>query len=108
MVFVDGRRADALATPIASPGPLWAAEQRLGLLCDMFASDAAALQVKGSAAVELLFVTSQAASGAVYPRVQVQLEPGSQLNLVERHLGATNGPTLVASNVVASVAAARS
>jgi Fe-S cluster assembly protein SufD len=70
----------------------------------MFASDAAALLVKGSAAIELLFVTSQAASGAVYPRVQVQLEPGSQLKLVERHLGATHGTTLVGANVVARIA----
>jgi Fe-S cluster assembly protein SufD len=104
LVFVDGRRVDALSTHIAWPGPAWAAEQRLGLLCDMFASDTAALQVKGSAAIELLFVTSQAASGAAYPRVQVQLEPGSELKLVERHLGATSGPTLVGANVVARIA----
>lgn len=104
IVFVDGRRAGALATPRSAPVALWSAEQRLGLLCDMFASDAATLKVTGSAAVELLFLTSQGACGAVYPRVQVQLEPGSQLNLVERHLGATNAPTLVSVNVVASVA----
>jgi Fe-S cluster assembly protein SufD len=101
LLFVDGRRslADTGGTRIEAPVAL-PAEQRLGLLCDMFASDVAALRIRGNAAIELLFVTSSAASGAaVYPRLQVQLEQGSELKLVERHLGAPDKPTLVSASV---------
>jgi len=57
-------------------GEHWPAEQRLGLLCDMFASDSAALRIRGSAAIELLFLTSVAAAGAgCYPRLQVTVDP---------------------------------
>jgi Fe-S cluster assembly protein SufD len=105
LVFVDGRR------DLAGNGggqsqthEVWPAEQRLGLLCDMFASDLAALRIRGSAAIELLFVTSEAASGAaVYPRLQVQVEAGSELKLVERHLGAPGKATLVGVNVNVSI-----
>ncbi|HWW21676.1 MAG TPA: SufD family Fe-S cluster assembly protein [Steroidobacteraceae bacterium] len=106
LVFVDGHRclvgANAVATAVA---PVWPAEQRLGLLCDMFASDIAALRIHGNAAIELVFITSERAAGAaVYPRIQIQLEAGSELKLVERHLGSPDRPTLVSTN--ASIALA--
>jgi Fe-S cluster assembly protein SufD len=102
LVFIDGRRQlsgiDRAAT--AEAPALWPAEQRLGLLCDMFASDVASFRINGSAAIEVLFITSDSAAGAaVYPRLQVQLDSGSTLKLVERHLGAPTDPTLVAVNV---------
>jgi Fe-S cluster assembly protein SufD len=104
ILFIDGVRTDTHPPAQTLPSALWPAEQRLGLLCDMFARDAAVLHVTGTAAVELLFVTSVAAAGGgVYPRIQVQLEPGSQLRLVERHLGSPDLPTLVGANVVASL-----
>src|ERR1700686_4076105 len=104
LVYVDGVRqpsaaASAAATATATAGPDWPAEQRFGLLCDMFASDVAALRIRGTAAIEVLFLTSDAAAGACYPRLQVALEPGSELKLVERHLGAPDAPTLVCANV---------
>ncbi|MFI4914273.1 MAG: SufB/SufD family protein [Steroidobacterales bacterium] len=72
-------------TPIEWTGP----EQRFGLLNDMFATDGAELRVQGDAAIEILFIsTPQHAGTAVYPRLSVQLEAGSRLQLVERHLGA--------------------
>src|ERR1700686_1250249 len=79
LVYVDGVREGAAATAaaIAIAGPTWQAQQRLGLLCDMFASDVAALQIRGTTAIEVLFLTSAAAAGAAcYPRLQVALEPG--------------------------------
>jgi Fe-S cluster assembly protein SufD len=83
----------------------WVPEQRLGLLCDMFAGDAARLHVHGEAAIEILFMTSERAAGAaVYPRLQLQLEPGSRLRLIERHLGAATAPALVACNVTIELA----
>src|ERR1700689_700354 len=66
-----------IAAPTAShtAGPDWPAEQRFGLLCDMFASDVAALRINGTAAIEVLFLTSTTAAGAAcYPRLQVALE----------------------------------
>jgi Fe-S cluster assembly protein SufD len=104
LLFIDGRRSVAATGAGASYIPHipigLGGEQRMGLLCDMFASDVAALRIRGNAAIELLFVTSAAASGAaVYPRLQVQVEQGSELKLVERHLGAPDKPTLVGANV---------
>src|ERR1700722_7416183 len=104
LVYIDGVRAvptaRAATTAAALPGAVWSAEQRLGLLCDMFATDVAAFRIRGSSAIEVLFVTSAAAAGAAsYPRLQLALEPDSQLQLGERPLGAPQGPTLVCANV---------
>jgi Fe-S cluster assembly protein SufD len=102
LVYIDGVRAGVrdATTAAALPVAPWPAEQRLGLLCDMFATDVAAFRIRGSSAIEVLFVTSAAAAGAAsYPRLQLALEPDSQLQLVERHLGAPQGPTLVCANV---------
>jgi Fe-S cluster assembly protein SufD len=100
LVYVDGVRDGAAATAAVMAAPDWPAEQRLGLLCDMFASDVAALRIRGTAAIEVLFLTSTAAAGAAcYPRLQVELEPGSELKLVERHLGAPQAAALVCANV---------
>jgi Fe-S cluster assembly protein SufD len=90
LLIVDGVRSGAAldlpAAPVASSG--WAPEQRLGLLGDMFAQDAVLLRVAGQSAVELIFLTSEAASGAaVYPRLHVELAAGAELTLIERHLG---------------------
>jgi Fe-S cluster assembly protein SufD len=103
LVYIDGVRAvtgAGVAAAAAGSGTVWPAEQRFGLLCDMFASDVAALRIRGSSAIEVLFVTSAAAAGAAcYPRLQLALEPDSQLQLVERHLGAPDAPSLVCANV---------
>jgi len=106
LVYIDGVRYQHAATAAAGvAGAQWPAEQRLGLLCDMFASDVAGLRIRGTAAIEVLFLTSAAAAGAsCYPRLQVALEPGSELQLVERHLGGTDAPTLVCANIEVELA----
>ena len=89
-----------MAFPSRLTEPAWPPDQRLGLLGDMFAQDAAVLRIAGEAAVELLFVTSRGAGGAaVYPRLQLELAPASRLTLVERHLGAPDAPALVCATV---------
>jgi len=100
-VFVTGARSVAQSDTAADGWDWdWPAELRLGLLCDMFASDAARLSVHGTAAIEVLFLSSPGAAGAaVYPRLQLQLAAGSRLRLIEHHLGAPEAPTLVACNV---------
>ena len=112
LIYVDGIHVDGTQRLQGDAGERtagwdWPAEQRLGLLCDMFASDSARLRVRGEAAIEILFITSERAAGAaVYPRLQLQLEPGSHLKLIERHLGAAAAPALVACNVTIELARA--
>ena len=107
LIFVDGvqvtgrhRLQDDTAVEHSGATHVWPADQRLGLLCDMFARDAARLSVRGEAAIELVFVNSgRAAAAAVYPRLQLHLQPGSHLRLIERHLGQAAAPALVACNL---------
>lgn len=98
LIYVNGARlgADASALPgstaaqdieALAPGR----DQRHGLLNDMFATDVAMLHIDGEAAIELLFIATDSAGAAVYPRLQLQLAPNSRLALVERHMG-TPGP----------------
>jgi len=113
LLFIDGVRsgaqvdaavADRGAWALSAEAAGWAPEQRLGLLGEMFAQDAVVLQITGAAAVEVLFVTSARSSAAVYPRVQLQLAPGSSLTLIERHLGEpAAAPVLVCANVTAEL-----
>jgi Fe-S cluster assembly protein SufD len=106
LIFVDGRRTAGTHPMLVAPAehaaasPVWPAEQRLGLLADMFASDAARLKIRGEAAIEILFVSSaRAANAANYPRLELRLEPNSQLRLIERHLGAAAPASLIACTV---------
>ena len=114
LVFIDGIRAatnapaprslSQRATPSA-PAALWRPEQRLGLLGDMFAQDAAVLRVVGEAAVEVVYLTSERASGAaVYPRLCLELAADARLTLIERHLGDAGKPALVSATVSAELA----
>jgi Fe-S cluster assembly protein SufD len=107
LVYVDGVREvhGARAPAAAVPETVWPPEQRFGLLCDMFATDVAALRIRGTSAIEVLFLTSPAAAGTgCYPRLQLTLEPDSDLQLVERHLGSPDAPTLVCASVAIELA----
>ncbi|HLK70495.1 MAG TPA: SufD family Fe-S cluster assembly protein [Steroidobacteraceae bacterium] len=108
LVFVDGVRCGSRANaPQESPSAgrieisdPWTAEQRLGLLGEMFAQDAAVLRVTAQSAIEVLCITTARASrAAVYPRLLVELAPAAQLTLVERHLGDAPEPALVSATV---------
>jgi Fe-S cluster assembly protein SufD len=107
LIYLDGLRITGrlqlpgeCAADNTAAAHVWPAEQRLGLLCDMFASDAARLRLRGEAAIEILFISSgRAEAAAVYPRLQLHLEPGSHLRLIERHLGQAAAPALVACNL---------
>lgn len=117
LVFVDGVRerasegAAAAEAAAASTGARiaqstpWTPEQRLGLLSDMFAQDTALLRVQRQAAIEVLFITTERASGAaVYPRLRIELAPDARLTLIERHLGDAREPALVSLGVTADLA----
>jgi Fe-S cluster assembly protein SufD len=65
---------------------------RLALLNEAFARDALRLSIGSTdqpVHLELLFVAgADAADGASYPRLEIELAPGAQAVLVERHLSA--------------------
>ncbi len=72
-------------------------DSRLALLNDAFATDSAAVHVTAGTdrptCLELIFVaTSEAQAGASYPRVELKVDAGARLGLIERHLsvGADN------------------
>lgn len=104
LVFIDGALAPGLSDALLADGPLAAlapergvaapsSDQRFALLNDAFAVDAVRHAVRGQACVELCFFASGTAP--VYPRVELQLERGSNLTLIERHLGAGSTELLV-------------
>ena len=94
--------------PRALPALSSLPEARLALLNEAFATDGAVIHVSGTSAeparVELLFIAVAGADvGASYPRVQVSLDAGSRLILVERHIGAGTGASFVNSSVSVDV-----
>lgn len=113
LLFIDGVRAGAPSRPAAASSIAragewaWGPEQRLGFLGEMFAQDAAVLNVSGEARVETLFFNTGRAGGAgIYPRLTLELSPGSRLTLVERHLGAPAATAFVCATVTAELARA--
>lgn len=108
--FIDGVFAPELSSatvtrlPRALPAPSSLPEARLSLLNEAFATDTAAIHVSDAATaaqrVELVFVAAAGAdAGASYPRVQVALDPGTRLILVERHVSAGSGANFVNTSV---------
>ena len=116
LVYVNGRAAPELsataeqlqgvqrimagnAGSIAAPWPqadLQAGpSERFAWLNDIFATDSAQLLVTGQAQLELLFISTQTPdAGARYPRLDLRLQAGAQLTLVERHLGSGGADAL--------------
>lgn len=110
--FVDGLFAPALSEPIDHTGVLvqsmvWdplfprrrggtadsplPADLRFALLNDAFATDGAAIRISTGtdhqACFELVFVATTAGkTGASYPRVDLQVESGARVGLIERHV----------------------
>jgi Fe-S cluster assembly protein SufD len=114
-VFVDGVFAPAASqsaaagsvrlladAQLAAAGEHAGRDERFALLNAAFASDGAVVRVAGAETVrlEFLFVASAAAhSGASYPLLDVRLERGATLELIERHLSAGEQASFVTSAV---------
>jgi Fe-S cluster assembly protein SufD len=124
-VFVDGAFAPALSAPLGATSavitPLAAAadapgaaavplpraasaDERFALLNEAFATDGVDIRVAGQPAevahLELVFVArSESSEGASYPRVELRLDRGTQLTLIERHVSAGAGASFVNSAV---------
>lgn len=112
-VFIDGRFApERSASPTGGFAPAALAEplpvgqdERFALLNAALAGDGARLTATATQAVErieLLWVAcAPAASGASYPRLEIELACGAHLELIERHLSAQEAGSFV--NGAASV-----
>lgn len=128
-VFVDGVLAPALSAPVSQDRALVSslaaaapaaepalpaqtpAEERRGderflALNEAFATDGALIRIPAAdgggepVQIEILFVASaDAQAGASYPRVELQLEAGARLTLIERHLSVTADNSFVNSAV---------
>ena len=119
-VFVDGQFTAALSAPAAAASVFSslsssaaaahaltaeerATDQRFALLNEAFATDGARIQVgakQPAQRLELVFVASaEAASGTSYPRLEVQLQAGASLELLERHVSAQAAASFVNSAV---------
>src|SRR5207248_596827 len=129
-VFVDGAFAPALSAPLdattarvaplaaaadasrtaAVPSPRPAsADERFALLNEAFATDGVEIRVAGPSAagtrLELVFVArAESEEGASYPRVELRLESGTQLTLIERHVSAGAAASFVNSAVTVGLA----
>jgi Fe-S cluster assembly protein SufD len=119
-VFVDGALAAALSTPLtgtavtlalrdgASAASVASSDERFALLNAAFAAETVAVAVRPSAdeRLELLYIASaDAALGASYPRLEVELQSGARLALIERHLSAAEAPSFVNSAVTLTLGA---
>jgi len=123
-VFVDGRFTAALSTPaehvgvrvdslsrspsvVLLPSALAVqglADARFALLNEAFATDGAAVRIASGtdcpACLELVFVASaDAQAGASYPRVELEVEAGARLGIVERHVSVGSDASFVNSAV---------
>ncbi|MGC4028139.1 MAG: SufD family Fe-S cluster assembly protein [Steroidobacteraceae bacterium] len=113
LVFANGRyiedlsdRCPELLRRSAALLPERTLHERFGWLNDAFATDVARLVVGSERRIELLFVTTDSIDAqSFYPRLEVTLEAGAALTLVERHLGTASPSSVV--NAAVQVFAAR-
>lgn len=81
---VTASQAEDFEDALPTVGPA----ERFEWLNRAFAADCLNLRSSGAVRLEVLHVTlPDAAGGASYPRLQLQLQPGADMTLVERHLG---------------------
>ena len=108
-------RTNVAEAPELMPGlPLArAGDERFALLTEAFATDGLAIRAPAATPepvrLELLFVASaDAQAGASYPRVELRLDAGARVVLIERHLSATGEASFVTSAVSVDLAAGAS
>jgi Fe-S cluster assembly protein SufD len=120
-VFVDGALAPVLSTPLGGTGAslvlhdgraaaasVASRDERFALLNAAFAAQTVAVGVAaaGDERLELIYIASaDAALGASYPRLEVDLQPGARLALIERHVSAGEAASFVTSAVTLTLGA---
>src|SRR6478609_4326101 len=103
LVFVNGRHApelsDALPAFDAALGPVVperTRHERFGWLNDAFATDLVRLSITDTRRLEIVFVATPVDQPqAVHPRLELAVQPGAALTLLERHVGNAGGNSLI-------------
>jgi Fe-S cluster assembly protein SufD len=100
----EGGEPGRTGTSVAASDGETAQSQRLALINDAFATGGLAIRVPARTGqpvrLELMFLASAAAAaGTSYPRLQIRLDPGASLILIERHLSVADAASFVASAV---------
>jgi Fe-S cluster assembly protein SufD len=122
-VFVDGVFAPALSSPVGKTGitvtslndsrtaaaPLPSKDARFALLNDAFATDGASIRVAPGTdcptCIELVFVAQvESHTASSYPRVELYVEAGARVGLIERHVSAGTGANFVNASVRIDIA----
>jgi Fe-S cluster assembly protein SufD len=85
-------------------GQMYSKDARLALLNDVFAIDGASIQVCEGAdcptCIELVFIaTVESQAGSSYPRVELSVDAGARVGLIERHLSVGSGANFVNTSV---------
>jgi Fe-S cluster assembly protein SufD len=100
--------ADAPAAPAAPARGTVRADERFALLNEAFATGGVRIRVPAAAQavrLELLFVASaDAQTGASYPRVELELDAGASVTLIERHSSVGAAASFVTSAVTVALA----
>ncbi len=103
LVFGNGRLIQSLSDPCpaldADTTPLVpdrTRHERFGWLNDAFAVDVARLNVTAAANLDVIFAATPGPTRqAVYPRLELAVAAGTELSLVERHVGTTGAQGLI-------------
>jgi Fe-S cluster assembly protein SufD len=104
----DLERAKA-ARPAAPPSQSTSKDARFALLNDAFATDGASIHVSPNVdcptCIELVFIANvDAQAAASYPRVELHVQAGARLGLIERHLSVGSDANFVSAAVTVDIA----
>ena len=130
-VFVDGVFAPTLSSPLkragitiaslrsdgsahgeltSRPGDTWhLKDSRFALLNDAFATDGALIRVAAGtdcpACIELVFVaTAESQTASSYPRIELHVDAGARIGVIERHVSVGSGANFVNASVTVDIA----
>jgi len=105
----DPGRANRIDPVSALPGQSPSKDARFALLNEAFATDGASIRVAAGTdsptCIELVFVANRdAQTAASYPRVELHVEAGATLGLIERHLSVGSDANFVNTAVSVDIA----
>jgi Fe-S cluster assembly protein SufD len=103
------QRAKLIRPASALAGQSTSKDARFALLNEAFATDGASISVAAgtdcATCIELVFVANaDAQTAASYPRVELHVEPGARLGLIERHVSVGSDANFVSAAVSVDIA----
>jgi Fe-S cluster assembly protein SufD len=100
---------DATGSAPSASSPASSKDARFALLNDAFATDGATIKVAANTdcptCIELVFVAQvESQSASSYPRVELHVEAGARVGLIERHISVGSGANFVNAAVRVDIA----